>query len=98
VQAEGVAPPQADGPRFYRPLRSLMRAPACGPGGGQRSPNLLIKSQLLCQLSYTGTGVWLAGRDSLAKLARSAYTQPGGYKPPALTVELPATGADRGPR
>lgn len=28
--------------------------PQSGPGGGQRSPNLPIKSRLLCQLSYTG--------------------------------------------
>jgi hypothetical protein len=38
----------------------------CGERGRNRTFNLLIKSQLLCQLSYAPTvGIWLVGRTEI---------------------------------
>src|SRR5437870_4302021 len=55
-----------------------------GERGRNRTYNLLIKSQLLCQLSYAPTvGIWLVGR---TKIIASSGRFPQGWRRPHRAV------------
>ena len=48
-----------------RPLETIMFIGDCGERGRNRTYNLLIKSQLLCQLSYAPYGGHSGRRDNV---------------------------------
>ena len=55
VEGEGFEPSKAEPADLQSaPFGHSGTPPNCGAGDGTRTRNLLITSQLLCQLSYTG--------------------------------------------
>src|SRR5438445_3528406 len=67
--------------RRLKPAWILLKS---GERGRNRTYNLLIKSQLLCQLSYAPTvGIWLVGR---TKIIASSGRFPQGWRRPHRAV------------